>query len=153
MGGPCIVLPRFNRTEQWAGLLGCPWQELSKHRRLGLTSHHPGPLSFFFPPAPCCSYGDVYLAKWHNCEVAVKCLNPSLFFNGGDLSSINRAAIMDLVKEADMLGSLRHPNIVSRRGPGCAGRQAGGGWHAGWQKEEGQGSCAVGWEQKSVPQM
>lgn len=57
-------------------------------------------------------YGDVYLAKWHNCEVAVKCLNPSLFFNGGDLSSVNRAAIVDLVKEADMLGSLRHPNIV-----------------------------------------
>jgi hypothetical protein len=52
-------------------------------------------------------YGDVYLAKWHNCEVAVKCLNPSLFFNGGDLSSVTRAAIVDLVKEADMLGSLR----------------------------------------------
>lgn len=49
----------------------------------------------------------MYLGKWHNCEVAVKSLNPSLFFSGGDLSSINRTAIIDLVKEADMLGSLR----------------------------------------------
>ena len=70
------------------------------------------PWSSGSPPPPCCvpgcrRYGDVYLAKWHNCEVAVKCLNPSLFFSGGDLSSINRAAIVDLVKEADMLGSLR----------------------------------------------
>ena len=25
-------------------------------------------------------YGEVYLAKWHNSDVAVKCLNPSLFY-------------------------------------------------------------------------
>jgi len=62
-------------------------------------------------------YGDVYLGKWHSCEVAVKCLNPSLFFQGGGGAadpggSINRAAVIDLIREADMLGSLRHPAIV-----------------------------------------
>lgn len=38
----------------------------------------------------------------------------------GDLSSINRAAIVDLIKEADLLGSMRHPNIVWVRTPCCA---------------------------------
>lgn len=60
-------------------------------------------------------YGDVYLGRWHGCEVAVKCLNPALFFQGGaggDPGAINRAAVTDLIKEADMLGSLRHPNVV-----------------------------------------
>ncbi len=63
-------------------------------------------------------YGDVYLGRWHGCEVAVKCLNPALFFQGGgaggsgEPGSINRAAVTDLIKEADMLGSLRHPNVV-----------------------------------------
>jgi serine/threonine protein kinase len=28
-------------------------------------------------------YGEVYLGKWHSSEAAIKCLNPSLFFNGG----------------------------------------------------------------------
>ncbi|KAL6769353.1 hypothetical protein ACKKBG_A30675 [Auxenochlorella protothecoides x Auxenochlorella symbiontica] len=57
-------------------------------------------------------YGDVYLGRWHSCEVAVKCLAPSLFFQGGDTGRVNRAAIADLIREADMLGSMRHPNIV-----------------------------------------
>lgn len=58
-------------------------------------------------------YGDVYLGRWHGCEVAVKCLNPALFFQGGgEPGAINRAAVTDLIKEADMLGSLRHPNVV-----------------------------------------
>lgn len=57
-------------------------------------------------------FGDVHLGKWCNVEVAVKCLNPSLFFQGNDVNHINRAAVTDLIKEADMLGGFRHPNIV-----------------------------------------
>lgn len=44
----------------------------------------------------------VYLGKWHGSEVAVKCLNPGLFFGGGEAN--NHAAVTELVKEADMLG-------------------------------------------------
>ncbi|KAK9835331.1 hypothetical protein WJX81_003108 [Elliptochloris bilobata] len=55
-------------------------------------------------------YGEVYLGKWHSSEVAVKCLNPSLFFVAGDPNS--NVAILDLLREADLLGSLRHPNVV-----------------------------------------
>ena len=44
----------------------------------------------------------VYLGKWHGSEVAVKCLNPGLFFGGGD--GADNAAVAELVKEADMLG-------------------------------------------------
>ena len=44
----------------------------------------------------------VYLGKWHGSEVAVKCLNPGLFFGGGEAN--NHAAVNELVKEADMLG-------------------------------------------------
>lgn len=57
-------------------------------------------------------YGDVYLGRWHACEVAVKCLNPALFFQGNEPGSINRAAVADLIREADILGSLRHPCVV-----------------------------------------
>lgn len=32
-------------------------------------------------------YGEVYLGKWHSSEAAIKCLNPSLFFNEGQVSS------------------------------------------------------------------
>ena len=27
-------------------------------------------------------YGEVYLGKWHSSEAAIKCLNPSMFYNG-----------------------------------------------------------------------
>jgi serine/threonine protein kinase len=61
-------------------------------------------------------YGDVYLGRWHGCEVAVKCLNPALFFQGvgagGAPGGINRAAVADLIHETDIMGSLRHPNVV-----------------------------------------
>jgi hypothetical protein len=33
-----------------------------------------------------CRYGDVYLARWHGSDVAVKCMNPSLFFGTGELA-------------------------------------------------------------------
>ena len=32
-------------------------------------------------------YGEVYLGKWHSSEAAIKCLNPSLFFNEGQVSA------------------------------------------------------------------
>jgi hypothetical protein len=48
---------------------------------------------------------EVYLGKWHGCDAAVKCLNPGLFFGGGDLQ--NHSAVADLVKEADILGRCR----------------------------------------------
>ena len=36
------------------------------------------------PPArPPRRYGDVWLGRWHGSDVAVKSLNPSLFFGGG----------------------------------------------------------------------
>lgn len=44
----------------------------------------------------------MYLGKWHGCDAAVKCLNPGLFFGGGDVN--NHSAVADLLKEADMLG-------------------------------------------------
>jgi serine/threonine protein kinase len=53
----------------------------------------------------------VYLGKWHNSEVAIKCLNPSLFYSGGE-GAASRAAIADLLREATLLSSLRHPNVV-----------------------------------------
>ena len=36
------------------------------------------------------------------------------------LSSINRTAIVDLIREADLLGTLRHPNIVSTASAGLS---------------------------------
>lgn len=53
----------------------------------------------------------VYLGRWHSSEVAIKCLNPSLFFSGSD-GSASKAAMADLMREADLLASLRHPNVV-----------------------------------------
>ena len=53
----------------------------------------------------------VYLGKWHSSEVAIKCLNPSLFFSGSD-GTASKAAMADLLREADLLASLRHPNVV-----------------------------------------
>jgi serine/threonine protein kinase len=56
--------------------------------------------------------GQVYLGKWHNSECAVKCLNQSLFFSDGPGGQVSMAAITDLIHEADLLGGLRHPNVV-----------------------------------------
>ena len=53
----------------------------------------------------------VYLGRWHSSEVAIKCLNPSLFFSGSD-GTASKAAMADLLREADLLASLRHPNVV-----------------------------------------
>ena len=33
-------------------------------------------------------YGEVYLGKWHSSEAAIKCLNPSLFFNAGQVDPL-----------------------------------------------------------------
>jgi hypothetical protein len=59
-----------------------------------------------------CPHLQVYLGKWHNSECAVKCLNPSLFFSEGAGGQVSMAAITDLIHEADLLGGLRHPNVV-----------------------------------------
>ncbi|KAK9790346.1 hypothetical protein WJX73_008358 [Symbiochloris irregularis] len=56
-------------------------------------------------------YGEVYLGKWHSSEAAIKCLNPSLFA-GTDSGHVSHAAILELIREAEILGSLRHPNVV-----------------------------------------
>lgn len=53
----------------------------------------------------------MYLGRWHSSEVAIKCLNPSLFFSGSD-GTASKAAMADLLREADLLASLRHPNVV-----------------------------------------
>ena len=53
----------------------------------------------------------MYLGKWHSSEVAIKCLNPSLFFSGSD-GTASKAAMADLLREADLLAYLRHPNVV-----------------------------------------
>ncbi|GIL89538.1 hypothetical protein Vretifemale_17370, partial [Volvox reticuliferus] len=59
-------------------------------------------------------YGEVYLCRWQSCDVAVKCLNPSLMMpdtaSGG--STMSSDVVTELLKEAAMLGGLRHPNIV-----------------------------------------
>lgn len=120
-------------------------------------------------------FGEVWLCRWHSSEVAVKCLNPSLFLPDGGMGTVSevrgaggclmvgaegaasmfRAALLytnapcmqhaltsfadaalrpsrhcaslcsllphptlwqdvvsELLREADMLGGLRHPNIV-----------------------------------------
>ncbi|PNG99965.1 hypothetical protein TSOC_014235 [Tetrabaena socialis] len=55
-------------------------------------------------------YGEVYLCRWHSCDVAVKCLNPSLLLpeHAGGSTEV----VTELLREAAMLGGLRHPNIV-----------------------------------------
>ncbi|KAL3149146.1 hypothetical protein ABBQ32_001981 [Trebouxia sp. C0010 RCD-2024] len=55
-------------------------------------------------------YGEVHLGKWHSSEAAIKCLNPSLFFQGGDAGG--QAAIAELIQEATLLSRMRHPNVV-----------------------------------------
>jgi serine/threonine protein kinase len=58
------------------------------------------------------AFGEVYLCRWHGVEVAVKSLSPSLISN--DCSGTPCAdACADLLKEAAVLASLHHPNIVS----------------------------------------
>eukprot|EP00775_Hariotina_reticulata_P008027 gene8027-8223_t len=57
-------------------------------------------------------FGEVYLCRWHSCDVAVKCLNPNLLVPDGGMGSISKENVSELLKEASMLGSVRHPNIV-----------------------------------------
>ncbi|KAK9861158.1 hypothetical protein WJX84_004717 [Apatococcus fuscideae] len=58
-------------------------------------------------------YGEVYLGKWHSSEAAIKCLNTSLFTSTSDSGArVSHAAINELIREAELLGSLRHPNVV-----------------------------------------
>ncbi|GIL42271.1 hypothetical protein Vafri_296 [Volvox africanus] len=59
-------------------------------------------------------YGEVYLCRWHSCDVAAKCLNPSLLMpdTAGGGSTMGSDVVTELLREAAMLGGLRHPNIV-----------------------------------------
>jgi len=65
-------------------------------------------------------YGEVYLCKWASVDVAVKCLNPGLIMGAGaamtvgdeGFNSSSSDAVAELIREAMMLGSLRHPNVV-----------------------------------------
>lgn len=60
-------------------------------------------------------FGEVYLARWHSSEVAVKCLNPSLLiqdhYGSGGLV-VSQEVVAELLKEANTLAGLRHPNVV-----------------------------------------
>eukprot|EP00879_Flechtneria_rotunda_P030968 GHRR01033749.1.p2 GENE.GHRR01033749.1~~GHRR01033749.1.p2 ORF type:complete len:166 (-),score=58.74 GHRR01033749.1:11-508(-) len=62
------------------------------------------------------AFGEVYLARWHGTEVAVKALSPSLLAgnrsnkSGGSMSS---DAAAELLREASVLAGLHHPNIVA----------------------------------------
>ncbi|KAI8470843.1 MAG: kinase-like domain-containing protein [Monoraphidium minutum] len=57
-------------------------------------------------------FGEVYLSRWHSTEVAVKCLNPTLLTVDGDMGSVSRDTVAELLREANTLANLRHPNIV-----------------------------------------
>mmetsp|Transcript_25013 Transcript_25013/g.69803 ORF Transcript_25013/g.69803 Transcript_25013/m.69803 type:complete len:640 (+) Transcript_25013:358-2277(+) len=58
-------------------------------------------------------YGEVYLGKWRDAtDVAVKCLSPSLLSPDGDGGMMDPNHVIDLIDEAGMLFSLRHPNVV-----------------------------------------
>jgi serine/threonine protein kinase len=35
-------------------------------------------------------FGEVYLCRWHSCDVAVKCLNPNLLVPDGGMGSISK---------------------------------------------------------------
>lgn len=45
-------------------------------------------------------YGEVYLGKWHSSEAAIKCLNPSLFYNEGQVSLLLSTAVFKLAPES-----------------------------------------------------
>lgn len=38
-------------------------------------------------------FGEVYLCHWHSCDVAVKCLNPSLLVPDGAMGSISKVCL------------------------------------------------------------
>jgi serine/threonine protein kinase len=62
------------------------------------------------------AFGDVFLARWHGTEVAVKCLSSNLLVGSGEeggSSAAGSAAAADLMQEASMLAALHHPNIVA----------------------------------------
>ena len=44
-------------------------------------------------------YGEVYLGKWHSSEAAIKCLNPSLFFNAGQVKAFPKDLLIAVASE------------------------------------------------------
>ncbi|RAL44364.1 hypothetical protein DM860_011641 [Cuscuta australis] len=60
----------------------------------------------------CGTYGTVYYGKWKGSDVAIKRLKPSCFADG----TMEDRLVADFWKEAQILGSLHHPNIVALYG-------------------------------------
>ena len=54
------------------------------------------------------TFGDMYKGVWHECAVAVKCLNPSAI----GLQYTSQAAWLAFLKDANSTAALRHPNLV-----------------------------------------
>ena len=68
-------------------------------------------------------YGEVYLGKWHSSEAAIKCLNASLFYPGGDGSQARPCSC----------SARPHPGSFSlrlggRKRPDCLRVHCWGGW-------------------------
>ncbi len=69
--------PRISLAELEARLELIPPEQLSVVRLLGMGG-----------------FGEVYLAKWHSTDVAVKCLNPSLFSPDGNMGTASEGGGM-----------------------------------------------------------
>jgi hypothetical protein len=39
-------------------------------------------------------FGEVYLCRWHSCDVAVKCVNPNLLVPDGGMGSISKVGVL-----------------------------------------------------------
>jgi serine/threonine protein kinase len=54
------------------------------------------------------TFGDMYKARWRECDVAVKCLNPAAV----GLQYTSRSAWLGFLEDANAMGALRHPNLI-----------------------------------------
>ena len=76
---------RITSTGLPAGTAAAPKAPFLVSDRLEIISPHDVSLVKFLGSG---GYGEVYLGKWHSSEAAIKCLNASLFFPGGDGSQV-----------------------------------------------------------------
>jgi len=65
------------------------------------------------------TFGDMYVGKWRECTVAVKCFNPSSV----GLNYGSQAAWLDFLDDANRAAALRHPNLVEVYGIVLPGAQ------------------------------
>jgi hypothetical protein len=64
-------------------------------------------------PSSAHARAQAHLGTWHDTEVAVKGLYPSVLLGGAGSDGLtSRAAIAGLLREADLLAGLSHPNII-----------------------------------------